>query len=443
MKQEEINIKYLQISKLKEYENNPRHNENAVEAVAESIKQFGFKVPVIIDSNYIIVAGHTRVKAAKMLGLETVPCVIADDLTPEQIKAFRLADNKTAELAEWDFEKLDAELAELADLDFDMEQFGFDNTEDNFIEETMGSPASGNLSERFIVPPFSVLDTRQGYWQKRCKMWNEKIQDDGSTRGTAKLLSDSLSKYQGISKMDKNSVFDATLAEIIVRWFMPEDCNKVFDTFAGDTVFGYVAGELGKEFRGIELREEQADFNNSRTSEFNCKYYNDDGRNIDKYIEENSQDLFFSCPPYFDLEVYSDKPNDASNQGTYEEFYEILDEAFSKAITRLKNNRFAVVVMTDIRNRKTGEYYPFFENIKETFAKGGCVLYNEAILVNCVGTAAIRASKYMKNRKLARLHQKVLVFYKGDTSKISSEFPQIDITDEEASELFYAGENME
>ena len=153
--------------------------------------------------------------------------------------------------------------------------------------------------------------------------------------------------------------------------------------------------------------------------------------------------MFFSCPPYFDLEVYSDNPNDASNQGTYEEFYEILDEAFSKAITRLKNNRFAVVVMTDIRNRKTGEYYPFFENIKETFAKGGCVLYNEAILVNCVGTAAIRASKYMKNRKLARLHQKVLVFYKGDTSKISSEFPQIDITDEEASELFYAGENME
>lgn len=128
MKQEEINIKYLQISKLKEYENNPRHNENAVEAVAESIKQFGFKVPVIIDSNYIIVAGHTRVKAAELLGLETVPCIIADDLTPEQVKAFRLADNKTAELAEWDFNALEKELAEL---DIDMQQFGFDIEEIN------------------------------------------------------------------------------------------------------------------------------------------------------------------------------------------------------------------------------------------------------------------------------------------------------------------------
>ena len=117
----------MQISKLKEYENNPRHNENAVEAVAESIKQFGFKVPIIIDKDNIIVAGHTRKKAAMKLGLKTVPCIVADDLTPEQIKAFRLADNKTAELAEWDFEKLDAELTELADIDFDMEQFGFES----------------------------------------------------------------------------------------------------------------------------------------------------------------------------------------------------------------------------------------------------------------------------------------------------------------------------
>lgn len=129
MKQEEINVKYLQISKLKQYENNPRNNDGAVEAVAESIKQFGFKVPIIIDKDNIIVAGHTRKKAAMKLGLKTVPCIVADDLTPEQIKAFRLADNKTAELAEWDFEKLDAELAELADLDFDMEQFGFDDFE--------------------------------------------------------------------------------------------------------------------------------------------------------------------------------------------------------------------------------------------------------------------------------------------------------------------------
>ena len=116
------------VSDLKEYENNPRHNEKAVDAVAESIKQFGFKVPLVIDSNGVIVTGHTRLKAARKLELEKVPCVVADDLSPEQIKAFRLADNKTAELAEWDFELLERELSELRviDLDFDMADFGFE-----------------------------------------------------------------------------------------------------------------------------------------------------------------------------------------------------------------------------------------------------------------------------------------------------------------------------
>lgn len=119
-----LQINNLAIADLKEYANNPRHNDAAVDAVAASIKEFGFKVPIIIDRDNVIVAGHTRLKAARKLGLETVPCIIADDLTPEQINAFRLADNKTAELAEWDFELLEKELAALAD--FDMEQFGFD-----------------------------------------------------------------------------------------------------------------------------------------------------------------------------------------------------------------------------------------------------------------------------------------------------------------------------
>ena len=114
------------ITELKEYENNPRNNDEAVEAVAESIRQFGFKVPIVIDSNGVIIAGHTRRKAAVKLGLDTVPCIIADDLTPEQIQVFRLADNKTAELAEWDFEALEKELAELTAFDVDMSLFGFD-----------------------------------------------------------------------------------------------------------------------------------------------------------------------------------------------------------------------------------------------------------------------------------------------------------------------------
>lgn len=128
-----MNIVEKRIEELREYENNPRHNDGAVDAVAESIKQFGFKVPIVIDKDGVIIAGHTRRKAAEKLGLETVPCIVADDLTPEQIKAFRLADNKTGELASWDFEKLEEELAALSEVD--MSAFGFVVNEDINIDD--------------------------------------------------------------------------------------------------------------------------------------------------------------------------------------------------------------------------------------------------------------------------------------------------------------------
>lgn len=132
-----MQIHEILLEDLREYENNPRNNDGAVQAVADSIKQFGFKVPIVIDSDNIIVAGHTRLKAARLLGLETVPCIIADDLTPEQVKAFRLADNKTGELAEWDLPALEIELAELSEmsLDFDMSDFGFDLSENEEPQE--------------------------------------------------------------------------------------------------------------------------------------------------------------------------------------------------------------------------------------------------------------------------------------------------------------------
>lgn len=120
---------------LKPYKNNPRRNDTAVEYVANSIREFGFKVPVVIDKNNVIVAGHTRVKAAKELGIDYIPCVVADDLTEEQIKAFRLADNKTAEFSEWDFDLLHFEIDDICDID--MEQFGFDmDAEDDQQEIT-------------------------------------------------------------------------------------------------------------------------------------------------------------------------------------------------------------------------------------------------------------------------------------------------------------------
>jgi len=119
-----MNIKMLKIDDLKPYENNPRKNAGAVDAVANSIKEFGFQQPVVIDKNNIIIAGHTRYFAAKKLKITEIPCVIADDLTEQQIYMYRLADNKTHELSGWDFDLLNAEFEKI--FDFDVSDFGFD-----------------------------------------------------------------------------------------------------------------------------------------------------------------------------------------------------------------------------------------------------------------------------------------------------------------------------
>jgi site-specific DNA-methyltransferase (adenine-specific) len=127
----------LKTDELIPYVNNPRQNDEAVDYVAASISEFGFKVPIIIDSSNVIVAGHTRLRAAKKLGLETVPCIMADDLSEQQIKAFRVADNKVGEMATWDLDKLMIELEALDDID--MSDYGFEELEkqaDALLEES-------------------------------------------------------------------------------------------------------------------------------------------------------------------------------------------------------------------------------------------------------------------------------------------------------------------
>lgn len=140
-----MNIIEKKIGDIIPYEKNPRKNDEAVKYVAESIKQFGFKVPIVIDKNNVIVAGHTRYKASKKLGLKEVPCIVADDLTEEQIKAYRLADNKVAELAEWDFDLLGAELDGI--LDIDMCDFGFEALEDEEEVEVVEDDFEAELPE--------------------------------------------------------------------------------------------------------------------------------------------------------------------------------------------------------------------------------------------------------------------------------------------------------
>ena len=146
-----------ELSWLKPYANNPRDNESAVEPVANSIKEFGFKVPIVATSDGEIINGHTRFKASKSLGLEKVPVIIADDLTDEQIKAFRLADNKTGEIAGWNESLLIKELEELDDLDYDMGQFGFELDLDDADEDGDGYDDAGDIPDNIdVVEAFAL-----------------------------------------------------------------------------------------------------------------------------------------------------------------------------------------------------------------------------------------------------------------------------------------------
>ena len=152
-----MNITNYRVAELHPYDKNPRINADAVELVANSIREFGFKQPIVIDKNKVIIAGHTRWKAAKQLGLDEVPCIMASDLTPAQVKAYRLADNKVAEAAEWDFDLLGEELDDLAD-DFDMSLFGFDEEEDLDTEEVVDDNYEPDI-------PGEAMTKRGQIWQ--------------------------------------------------------------------------------------------------------------------------------------------------------------------------------------------------------------------------------------------------------------------------------------
>jgi hypothetical protein len=412
----------MNIKDIKSNPNNPRIiKDEKFEKLKKSIKEFPKMMalrPMVINQDNIVLGGNMRLKALKELGYTDVPdewVKRAEDLTDEEARRFIIADNVGFGEHDWEILANEWDTQELED--WGLEGFPFDD--DGEKEEY------NKLEDKFVVPPFSVLDTKQGYWQKRKKYWKGLIGDNGESR------EDKLSNLNNMSAMYRPematvSILDPVLAEISNKWFGLDNCNT-FDCFAGDTVFGYVSDALGNTFTGIELRKEQADLNNNRLKGSKSKYICDDGQNVLKHIKEKSQDLLFSCPPYFDLEVYSDLPTDASNQKEYNDFLQILDNAFSDSIKCLKDNRFAFIVVGDIR-AKDGTYYKFPDHIKKIFTENGMSLYNEMILLDSLGTAPARANKYMKSRKVVKVHQNILVFYKGDTKKIKDNYKELDFS---------------
>lgn len=397
----------------------------------------------------------------------TAPVIRASELTDDEQREFIIKDN--VGFGEWDMEALSNEW-DAEDLDawgVDVWQTSEDGGGDG-VDNGGGESEQQNasLNDHFVVPPISILDTRKGYWQARKKMWREQIGDMGESRND-KLITSPEFKYKDLYRRTRKlreelgvsfkeyiekyvpaevleheaskvlskgvSLFDPVLSETMCKWFTPYEGAKIFDCFAGDTYKGLVFAMCGFSFRGVELRQEQVDINN-RVLEgrgLDIEYICDDGQNVAQHFDPESQDMLFSCPPYYDLEVYSKDERDASNQDTYEEFIDIIDKAFKAALTCLKPNRFAVVVVGDVRDKKTGFYYGFADDVKRIFKEGGASLYNEIILVETGASTALRASRYMESRKVAKMHQNILVFYKGDPKDIRANFPKIDYNPED------------
>lgn len=416
----ELKVVEVPTEELLEYPNNAKlHPHEQIDQIASSIEEFGFNSPILAwhnDQNEPeIVAGHGRLMAAKKLGLESLPVVFLDHMSDEQRRAYIVLDNQLTMNSGWDFSILDAEIG---GLDYDWEYFGIYKQEEKTPMDRYKDAKEGSLASAFVAPPFSVLDTRQGYWRDRKRDWLSILPDSRDGRPDD-LLGDglkSLAKTKGDTRISGTSEFDPVLCEILYQWFAPPQ-GFVIDPFAGGTVRGAVADFLGLRYKGIELRQEQVDANNGAKAEYgiaNAEWVCDDSLNADKHIEDGEADFIIACPPYYDLEVYSDDPRDLSNMDCAE-FLSAYRDIVSVFARKLKDDRFAAFVVGDVRG-KDGFYLDFITDTKQALKDAGLHLYNELILIESMATSALRAGNFKARRKVVKTHQNVLVFYKGETA---------------------------
>ncbi len=362
--------------------------------------------------------------------------------------------------------------------------------------------ANRTLKERFLLPPFSVLDARQGYWQDRKRSWLElgmqselgrgvnlgdvsasvagitdpaEVQRWNEARrkkkdnGLLGISGQARSHYRGTEANSFNSgrpgdlqktfqvnqhgttmqpgrngrtgdgacsdgtevhpqsgtsIFDPVLCELAYRWFCPPG-GSVLDPFAGGSVRGIVAAKLGRSYTGVDLNYDQAE---RICPDGDIAWLVGDSTESTTIVHSGF-DFIFSCPPYADLERYSDDPRDLSTM-SYGKFLEAYRTVIQRSCSLLKDDRFACFVVGDVRDRATGDYRNFVGETVIAFLEAGLALYNEAILVTAVGSLPIRVGAQFRGyRKLGKTHQNVLVFLKGDAGLATQACGEIDLDD--------------
>lgn len=268
------------------------------------------------------------------------------------------------------------------------------------------------LRDKFIEPPFSVLDTKSKNWQNRKRLWSNIGIKGEVGRDSVVINMDSKSKKNNTANYV--SIFDPALCEVLYHWFC-NDNGTILDPFAGGSVRGIVANYLGYQYHGIDIREEQIISNREQGLDIlpidnQPQWYVGDSNML---LDDNWNlqfDMIFSCPPYADLEVYSDLKGDISNM-PYVEFMEAYESIIAKSCKLLKHNGYACFVVGEVRDKK-GNYIGFVPDTINAFRKCGMKFYNEGILLNTIASASMRANGNMRYQKLVKIHQNILIFKK-------------------------------
>jgi hypothetical protein len=457
--------------------------DDEYEFLKNDIAKHGFRRPIdLLPDCKTIIGGTQRVRVARDLGIEEVPIQIVPLTKEQEIKEFIILDNLVRRrLSEQQFYWAIGKLSELYEVGRGVYGRGRPKLEDANVASPNGdvlertakhagvSPrtvgyarqyvraitkmpdlkdasvaeaidryqvreAGGTrkLEDVFLVPPFSILDARARRWIDRKQEWRRLI-GRGLEGRAGKLVfgyddRDSAVEANFMHKRTGfnwgTSAFDPVLAEIIYRWFNVEG-GRVLDPYAGGITRGMVAAALGFDYVGIDISEEQVRANKGivrAVRKLRPKYICDDSLEMNRHIEDGSVDLVFTCPPYYDLEVY-DTPGDLSNKPTYDEFLEAYGEIIRLGANKLKDNRFCVYVVGDVRDRE-GIYRGLVHDTAREFRCTELHLYGEMVLITAPLSASFRASRYFKWRKIAPTHQSVLVFYKGDPGKIHDQIPK-------------------
>lgn len=488
---DERRVEYMPLPTIEAAPRNAKRH--ATHAIRASVSKFGFaELPLLDERTGRLVAGHGRlddIAARQRAGEEPPGGVRINDtgtwLVPvirgwrsrsdQEAEAYLIASNQLTVRGGWDDDELAEALSELRDYDpalFDVTGFSAEQLADLLGDDTGGGDGDGGgdggggagpgLAEVFGLPPFDVLDSRQGWWRERKKTWlavgfrsevgrdgrlvfnsptgnpdfyeakRRKEAELGRTLETADFL-DNYYEQPDTGVASGTSVFDPVLCELAYRWFSPTG-GTVLDPFAGGSVRGIVAAMLGREYIGNDLSDAQVGANREQAAELLDSGVIDhvpawsigDSADWTRTLPADTADLIFTCPPYYDLEKYSDDPDDLSAMA-YTDFDAKYAQIIAGAAAALRKDRFAVVVTGDARDTR-GSLHDLRGSTIRAFEAAGMHYVSGAVLINMVGSGAMRAARqFSATRTLVRMHQDVMVFVRGDRGRAAKACGQVEV----------------